>query len=85
MACNGSGNAENCPNAESFEVVDATGLAGCVWVLKDAKNESFEPTNLLDLKPDVKNGDRINAELKIETQLASICQMGQIVTITCIE
>ena len=84
-ACSDSEQQSLCSNAKEYEVLDVSNLAGCTWVLRDENNDSFEPINLLELRPDIQSGDKLKAELKEETQFASICQTGEIVTIVCIE
>lgn len=84
-ACNSSNGSNDCENAESFEIIDLSSLAGCQLMLQDSGGERFEPTNLLDLKPEVKAGDKIMAQIKVEPDLAGICQAGKIVSIICIK
>jgi len=84
-SCKQSNDANNCESAEVFEVVDLSSLAGCQFLLQDNEDRRFEPINLLNIKPDVKAGDVINAKIKVENDLAGICQAGEIVSIICIK
>ncbi len=64
---------------------DYTGLDGCKWVIELAKGERLEPVNLGDFKINLVDGNKVVVSYHEETDRGSICMVGKIVTIDCIE
>ncbi|MES2799960.1 MAG: hypothetical protein V4638_08085 [Bacteroidota bacterium] len=75
---------EKCPGGEKATLVDLTGLDGCGFVIELEDGSRLEPTNLLDYDNTPVNGKKV--WVKYQTvDGGSICMVGQIVEITCLE
>lgn len=73
----------NCPNGIYGEIVDYTGLSGCGLVIETPLYGTLEPVSVPD-SITLEAGMSINFEFEIFDG-ASICMVGQLVEITCLE
>ncbi len=73
---------DNCPNAESYQMKDFSGLAACGWVLLQG-DQSYEVINLSDFYDSFGEDINVVVELKTREDLASACQVGIISEIVC--
>jgi len=64
---------------------DYTGLDGCGWVIEGDEGVVLEPLNLGDFISDPDAGMRLAIEYQEETDYASICMVGSIVTLLACE
>ncbi|MDA0904112.1 MAG: hypothetical protein O3B70_07225 [Bacteroidetes bacterium] len=81
VAAFGTGCAERDGNAV---LRDYTGLDGCGWVI-EANGTVLEPLNLGEFLSDPEDGMDLNVVYHVETGYASICMVGDIVTLTACE
>ena len=63
---------------------DYTGLDGCGWVI-EANGTVLEPLNLGEFLSDPEDGMDLNVAYHVETGYASICMVGDIVTLIACE
>jgi hypothetical protein len=67
---------------EDVTLKNLTGLDGCGFVFAvNNKNKALEPRNLSDFSTSYKDGDRFWLKYKIAEGGASICMVGDIITI----
>lgn len=67
---------------EDVTLKNLTGLDGCGFVFAiNNKNKSLEPINLGDFSNSYKDGDKFWLKYKIASGQASICMVGDIITI----
>jgi len=78
LAMLGTGCAERDGNAV---LRDYTGLDGCGWVI-EANGTVLEPLNLGEFLSDPQDGMDLNVTYHVENGYASICMVGDIVTLT---
>lgn len=62
-------------------LLDYTGLDGCGWVI-EANGTVLEPLNLGEFLSNPEDGMDLNVAYQVETGYASICMVGDIVTLT---
>ncbi len=75
-----------CEGAEEMILEDLTGLLdGCGWVLNRADGTRLEPLNLGDFEIILENNKAVKVLFDLDPNAASICLVGNIVQITCIE
>jgi len=60
---------------------DCTGLDGCGWVI-EANGTVLDPLNLGEFLSDPQDGMDLNVTYHVENGYASICMVGDIVTLT---
>ena len=77
-------NSHSCEGGEVLALVDLTGLDGCDWVFEKSDGDRFEPINLLEKLPSP-TAQQYRVLYKIRTGGASICMVGQLIEIQCIE
>lgn len=75
---------KQCENAVKGTLVDKTGLDGCSMVIQIGDNEYLEPINLNELNIDIREGRQIEFTYE-EVDVATICMVGKVVRITCVE
>ncbi len=73
-----------CKNTVKGTLVDKTGLDGCSMVVQIGDNEYLEPININELNLDIREGLQIEFTYE-EVDVATICMMGKVVRITCVE
>lgn len=61
-----------------------TGLDGCGWVLEDS-SQVYEPINLGDFNISLREGSTVYVDFDLVTDRASICMVGPMIKINCIE
>ena len=88
--CEKSGNdpapyTSSCENAVQVTMNNLTGLDGCGWLLTLADGTRLEPINLDSYIATPVEGEKIWASITPRTDLASICMVGPIVEITCVD
>ena len=74
-----------CSDSVKGELKNLTGLDGCSWVLELEDGVRVEPINLEEFDIEKQDGQKIYVSYEIEQGYASICMIGSIVRITCIE
>jgi len=70
---------------QAYEIQDYTGLDGCGLVLVPINQKNgrvLEPMNLGDFNIDTSPGRTICIDFEVRTDLASICMVGDIVTLS---
>lgn len=74
----------SCKGGEVLTLVNLVGLDGCGWVFEQANGTKLEPINLNDqlTTPEDK---QYRVLYKTRTDGASICMVGSLVEIVCIE
>ncbi len=72
-----------CENAVRGKVVDLTGLDGCGLVIELANGERLEPMNLNDFE--FIEDQEYWVSFSEITEMASICMVGPIVDVVCLE
>lgn len=75
----------DCEDAIKATFVDKTGLDGCGMVIEIDDDEYLEPTNLDELDITPKDGMKIWVSYSADTSSSSICMIGDIVEVECIE
>jgi hypothetical protein len=75
----------DCKDAVEAKFVDKTGFDGCGMVIEVLDNEFIEPTNLAEFDISPKDGMKIWVSYKLSENSASICMIGEIVDIICIQ
>ncbi len=88
--CEKSGNdpapyASSCENPVVITTNDLTGLDGCTWVLTLEDGTRLEPINLKTYIPTPVEGEKVWVSLAPAKNMASICMVGPMVEITCLE
>jgi hypothetical protein len=73
-----------CDNAQTATLKDFTGLDGCGFVLVLADSTVLEPTNLEEFLTTPVDGQTITVAFH-EVDMASICMVGPMVVIDCLE
>lgn len=68
-------------DAVAAQLFDYTGLDGCSWIIKLEDEKVLEPTNLQDFDIELKEGKKVWIKYTEQTDLASICMVGPIVSI----
>ncbi|HRW21972.1 MAG TPA: hypothetical protein P5509_08365 [Bacteroidales bacterium] len=61
------------------------GLDACSWIIVLENGQKLEPLNLKEFDIELKDGQKIFVTYKVEPEYQSICMMGPIVRILCIE
>ena len=80
VSCN---NDRACPGSEKGIMHNYTGLDGCGWVI-EINGSIYEPTNINDFNANfLVEGKQVNVIYE-EKQAASICMVGQTITISCL-
>ncbi len=74
----------SCSDAVKATIVDQTGLDGCGLVLQLSNEKYLEPTNLLDMKTDAKDGEKVWVSYHLAQSGGTVCMIGDIVVIDCI-
>ena len=74
-----------CTDAQEATIIDRTGLDGCHWLLKLSDGSSLEPTNLSDFDIELVDNKLVFVSYTERTDMVSICMVGAIVDITCME
>jgi hypothetical protein len=74
-----------CEGGETLTAVDLTGLDGCRMVLQDHDGNRLEPTNLGDFDLTVEDGKSYSVTYEKATDMMSICMVGEMITLSCIE
>ena len=78
--------ATGCEGSEEMSLENLTGLLdGCGWVLNRADGTRIEPLNLGDFNIVLENGKAVQVVYDIDSTAASICLVGDIVRLTCME
>ena len=75
----------SCENAVKATFHDATGLDGCGMVIKLENGNAIEPRNLNEFDIVPKDGDKIWVSYHLVQNAGSICMIGDIVDIDCIQ
>lgn len=73
-----------CENSVAGVLVDKSGLDGCSMVIKIGDNEYLEPANLASFIKTPREGMQIVFSYD-EPDFASICMVGTVIRITCME
>lgn len=84
ISCSSGKNLE-CNNGISVTLEDASNLDGCTWLFRGGNNAGYEPVNLSDFIKDPVDGTDYSIEYEEVTDMASICQSGQIIRLLCIK
>lgn len=75
-----------CSNdAVEAQLRNYSGHDGCSWVITLDKGGTIEPLNLKEFDIELKDGQKVYVTYKIEPEYHSICMVGPIVRIICIE
>lgn len=77
------GDKDICDLGMSMKLNDLSGLDGCGWVLTLGSGEQLEPINLSEHVPNPVEDQIVNLIFEERTDMASTCQVGRIVEITC--
>jgi len=77
-------NSYSCEGGEVLALVDLTGLDGCGWVFEKGNGDRLEPLNLQEKLPSPVP-QQYRVLYKVRTEGASICMVGQLIEIQCIE
>jgi hypothetical protein len=72
-------------DAVEAQLKNFTGHDGCSWVIVLDKGGTLEPLNLKAFDIDLKDGQKVYVTYKVEPEYHSICMVGPIVRILCIE
>jgi hypothetical protein len=72
-------------DGETLTLTDRTGLDGCSWVFEDANGQLLEPINLGDFQVPLFEGNVFSVQYKERSDLGSICMVGPMIEIHCIE
>ena len=73
----------DCPGSVKGVMHNYTGLDGCGWVI-EINGSIYEPTNINDFNANfLVEGKQVNVIYE-EIQAASICMVGQTITISCL-
>lgn len=71
----------SCPQTETVEIEDKTGLDGCGWVLKRSNGSYYEPINITAYQSQLKSGSSATISFEYVTGMGSICMVGQMIKI----
>ncbi|MBK6930242.1 MAG: hypothetical protein IPH12_05020 [Saprospirales bacterium] len=88
LACTKNSNCGDmplCPDAVSATFKNLTGLDGCGYVLQLADGAYLEVVNLSELNLTPADGMKVRVKYSPQSGMASICMVGPIVRVDCIE
>lgn len=86
LACSNPEEEVACEDAIEVVLTDYTGLDGCQWILVSSQVDfAMEPINLNDFFDDLQDGMTFQIAYVERPDLASICLVGRIVEISCVE
>ena len=74
----------DCNGTFEATIIDLKGLDGCGFVIELSNGERLEPTNLNDFSINIQDGQKVWISYTPNTQMMSICMVGQIVDISTI-
>ena len=74
-----------CENGVPAKITDLTGLDGCSFVVELESGERLEPLNLGDFNIELVDSLEVTVSYEKVPDMASICMVGKIVRITCLE
>jgi len=75
----------DCVENVKATLVDKTGLDGCTWTLRLKDGSFLEPTNLSDFSIELVNDKPVVISYTVRSDLVSICMIGPIVDIDCMQ
>lgn len=75
----------DCKDAVKATFVDKTGLDGCGMVIQLTDDSYLEATNIDELTINPEDGMKIWVSYKEVTEESSICMIGDIVEVECVE
>lgn len=84
-ACQKDNQSGTCQNAVRATFKNLTGLDGCGYVLEIADGTRLEIANLNELNLTPEDGMQVRVTYSAAPDQASICMVGPIVRVTCIE
>ena len=74
-----------CTDSEKATLKDYKGLDGCTWIIELGNGERLEPVNLEDFVGSPVEGMKIKLSYNIDIEMASICLVGKVAQIICLE
>ena len=74
----------DCNGTVEATIKDLKGLDGCGFVIELNNGDYLEPTNLTDFAINIQDGQKVWISYSPNTQMMSICMVGQIVDIDSI-
>ena len=74
-----------CENGAPANIRDLTGLDGCSFVIELESGKRLEPLNLSDFNVEIVDSLEVTVSYEVITEMASICMVGPIVRITCLQ
>jgi len=76
----------DCEDAIEVEIIDASDIAGCQWILTSPEVDFvMEPINLIEYIDEPEEGKEFVMTYMERPDMASTCQMGRIIEINCIQ
>ena len=81
----GSCKKSECADSEKAVLKDYKGLDGCTWIIELENGQKIEPVNLESFVSNPKDGMKIRLSYNDEIESASICMVGKVAQINCLE
>lgn len=74
-----------CADREKGTLKNYTGLDGCAWIIELDNGQKLEPLNLDEFIASPADGMKVRVNYIDDIEMASICMVGKIARINCLE